>query len=103
MAASPIHGGMMSRCPASCAHLDATCPDNYADLLVPISSNTPPESETNCPSPAGAGARTMDRRAGARTNAGELVDAALHEGWQGIAADTWALERSERFGRSASL
>ena len=34
------------------------------------------------------------------TNAGECVDAALHEGWQGIAADASELER---FGRSASL
>ena len=89
----------------SCAHLDFTCPD-YADLLVPISTSTSPESDTpaGCPDPADAGAHTMDRLspagAGARTNAGELVDAALHEGWQGIAADPWALER---FGRSASL
>ena len=75
----------------SCTHRDVTCPDNDDDLLVPITIDTLPESDMDSPSLAGAGART---------NAGELVDAALHEGWQGIAADPWALER---FGRRASL
>ena len=38
--------------------------------------------------------------AGARANAGECVDAALHEGWRGIAADPSELER---FARSAPM
>ena len=75
----------------SCAHRDFACPDNNGALLDLISTATPAESDTDFPSPSGASACT---------NAGELVDVALHESWREIAADPRALER---FGRSASL
>ena len=76
---------------SSFEHFDFTDSDTLDKPLVKASAKTTAESDTDRPSLAGAGVRT---------NAGECVDAALHERWEGIAADPCALER---FGRSVSM